>query len=174
MIELYTRFSIKVQEHLITLVDNQTLYAMPDNFMYHLRAFGEVPEDDTIEFVELAINESDQPLSIFFPDWKTVQIPKAILGSYVSILYATNPDHITTVQALDGVSIIQIPDTLVDCLLSYIGHRAHIGVKNDKGFEDSAHFKRFEFNCKKARDLGVAFPPEELTMKERIFNRGFV
>jgi hypothetical protein len=174
MIELYTRFPIRIKEHLITILDGQILYDMPSDFMYHLKAYGEVPEDITQKYIELGINESNEPSSIFFPDWKSVQIPSTILGSYVSIVYVANPDTVTKVQALDGVSVLDLPKSLIDCLLSYIGYRAHLGVKSDFSSETNAHWKRFERNCKKAEDLGVAFPIDELNTDMRIFIRGFL
>jgi hypothetical protein len=176
MIELYTRFPIRVKEHIITLLDETTLYDMPDDVSYPLKAYGEVPLTNNSEFetLELGINAVDEPLGIFFTDWKTVQIPVSVLGGYVSILYVSTPASITKVQALDGVTSIDLPDSLIDCLLSYIGYRGHLGVKSDLRSESNAHFKRFERNCEKAVNVGVAFPVEEMSMSNRVFTKGFL
>ena len=41
MLELYTRFPIRVEEHIINLLDNVTTYDMPADFMYATQAYGE-------------------------------------------------------------------------------------------------------------------------------------
>tara|TARA_R110000744_G_scaffold147612_5_gene260581 strand:+ start:5142 stop:5771 length:630 start_codon:yes stop_codon:yes gene_type:complete len=175
MVEIYTRFPIKVEEALIALEDDKVYYTMPDNFMYPLKAFGEVPETaDAMEVVQLSINDEEDPLSIFFNDWKTVQIPEATAGAHISIIYVANPIRITALQAEDEITSLAIPDSLIDCLLSYVGYRAHLGVKSDASSENNAHWKRFERSCKKAEELGVAFPSDSMTMPTRITDRGFV
>jgi hypothetical protein len=172
MVELYTRFPIKTEEHLVELQENTTMYEMPADFMYALSAYGEVPEDapktDTLRPVP--INEEDDPYSIFFPDWNTVQIPAVANGSYISIIYVAKPATITP----DNLDVeLELPDTLIDALVSYIGYRAHMGIRGDGQSDNNAHWQRFDRNCKKARELGVAFPVDSLRMSERITDRGF-
>lgn len=171
MIELYTRFPIKIEEYVIELQENTTIYEMPDNFMYALSAYGEVPEN-TPELVNpIAINEEDDPYSIFFPDWNTVQIPAVANGSYISIIYVAKP---TTVTGENLTEELELPDTLVDALASYIGYRAHLGVSGNAQAENNSHWLRFERNCVKARELGIAFPIDSLAMIKRLDTRGFV
>lgn len=171
MIELYTRFPIKVEEYIIELQENTTIYEMPDNFMYALSAYGEVPKN-TPELVHpIAINEEDDPYSIFFPDWNTVQIPAVADGSYVSIIYVAKP---TTVTSENLTEELELPDTLIDALASYIGYRAHLGVSGNAQAENNSHWLRFERNCVKAGELGVAFPIDSLAMIKRLDTRGFV
>ena len=173
LLELYKRFPIRIEEHIIELVDDQMYYEMPSNFMYALSAYGEIPEDSTESSKELSINNEDDPESVFFTDWNTLQIPAAVMGSVVSLSYVSKPTSITEVQADDGVTIIDLPDTLVDALLSYVGYRAHLGIKSDAQSENNAHWSRFERICKKAADLGVAYPSDSMEMSGRISNRGF-
>lgn len=170
MIELYTRFPIKTEEHIIALQENTTMYEMPANFMYALSAYGEVPEDAADLVRTVSINEEDDPYSIFFPDWNTVQIPAVANGSYISIIYVAKP---ATYTAEDLDVEIELPNTLVDALVSYIGYRAHMSVRGDAQSDNNAHWLRFDRSCKKARELGVAFPVDSLKMSERINDRGF-
>jgi hypothetical protein len=174
MVELYTRFPIKVKEVVVALSDSTVYHEMPKDFMYALQAFGETPKESLFTSMPLAINDEYDPLSIFFNDWNTVQIPASVTGAFVSILYVTKATSITKAEALDGVTEILLPDGLIDCLLSYIGYRAHMGVKSDSRSENNAHLERFERNCRKAEELGVAVPSESMVMGQRIFNRGFV
>jgi hypothetical protein len=174
MIELYSRFPLKFEENVVTLIANETYYPTPEGVLYPISAFSDNPEGYVEPHYDVAINDKTAQHSIFFNSWKIVEIPKSIEGTFVSILYALNPNYITKEQALDGITTIDIPTGLIDCLLSYIGYRAHIGIKNDAGFESSSGFKRFEFNCKKAEDLGVVFPVKDLSMGKRLFNKGFL
>lgn len=173
MLELYKRFPIKVEEYMVELVDDELYYAMPANFMYATAAYGEVSENTAEQTVELPINGEDDDKGVFFIDWNTLQVPKAVTGAFISILYVAKPDIITVAQAQDGITELAIPDTLVDCLLSYVGYRGHMGVKSDGQSENNAHWLRFERNIKKTRDLGVAFPSDTMGMPDRLAHRGF-
>lgn len=173
MLELHKRFPIKVEEYVVNLVDNQVYYDMPTNFMYALQAFGESPEDFTYKSSPIKINDDEDPLSVFFNTWNVIQIPAATSGGYVSLIYVAKPDPITKEQSLDGTTVLAISDTLVDCLLSYVGYKAHLGIKSDARSENNAHWQRFERNCKKVEELGVAFPSDSMSMAMRLGNRGF-
>ena len=173
MVELYTRFPIHIEEYVITLQDNVTYYDMPADFMYAIEAYGESTETGKVQTIPLAINEDHEPYGIFFNDWNTVQVPEPVTGAFISILYATKPTAITAEQAQDGTTELDLPDPLVDCLLSYLGYRAHLGVRGDAQSENNAHWLRFERNCTKARELGVAFPMDSLNMPTRVTDRGF-
>lgn len=175
MIELYTRFPIKVEEHVVELVEGTTFYEMPDNFMYAANAYGEPLETDPEQLVPISINVEDDPYSIFFPDWNTVQIPLVANSTYISITYVAKPTSIVnTVEAL--AATLEIPETLVDALASYVGYRGHLGVQGDGNAETNAHWIRFDRNCQKALDLGVAYPydADALWSSDRLSSRGFV
>lgn len=173
MLELYTRFPIKVEEYVVPLLEGVTEYAMPDNFMTALSAYGEEPASDSGIIVPVAINEETDPYSIFFPSWDKVQIPAVAEGAYVSIIYSAKPDLVANDE--EGLaSTLQLPSSLFDALASYIGYRAHLGVRGDGQAENNAHWQRFDRNCLKARDLGVAFSADSMVMETRLFSRGFV
>lgn len=173
MLEIYKRFPIKVEEHVINLISGTVYYEMPENFMYCIEAFGEQKENSTCSN-EISINDEEDLESIFFNDWNTVQVPFSVTGAYVSVIYVAKPTPITVTQAEDGVTTLDIPDTLIDVLLSYVGYRGHMGVKSDSQSENNAHWVRFERSCEKAIELGVAFPSDSSSMSGRITDRGFV
>jgi len=171
MLELYKRFPIKVEEHVIALVEGTTLYTLPTNFMYPLSAHGEVPENEINVMVELPINEEDDLLSVFFPNHTQVQIPAVEDGAIVSILYVPKPVRYTV---SDVALELDLPETLIEPLLHYIGYKAHLGIRSDAQTETNAHYVRFDASCKKARELGVAYPQDSLGMVGRLSRRGFV
>ncbi len=174
MTELYGRFPIKIEEYVISLIAGTSTYEMPSNFIQATDAYMEVDKDSDERFSRIGINDEDDEFSIYFNDWNTVQVPAALTGSYISVIYMAKPAGITVDQAEDGTTELDLPDSLVDCLLSYVGHRGHLGVKSDSQSETNTHWARFERNCAKARELGIAFPADTMSMNERINDRGFV
>lgn len=174
LLELYKRFPIKVNEHIVDLTSGVAYYEMPEDFMYVLEAWGEAKKESPTQDVPLGINDTDNPNSVYFIDWNTIQVPSSVTGSYVSLVYVAKPAIVTLEQAEDGVTKLDLPDTLMDALLSYVGYRGHLGVKSDSQSENNAHYARFERNCRKAIELGVAFPIDSMSMHERVADRGFV
>lgn len=172
VMELYKRFPLNVEEHIVDLEDNTVNYDLPLDFMYPLEAYGEVPENSQNPSApRISINDSDDPYSIFFPNYSQVQIPLVSSGDYVSIIYVTKPIPLTEA---DLNTDIGIPDTLIEALIYYVGFRAHTGIRSDGQSENNMHWIRFDQSCKKARELGVAYPLDSWTMVDRLQNRGFV
>ena len=173
MLEIYTRFPVKVEEHLITLDANETYYKMPSDFMYATYAYAEAPIDSLEQTVELHINDTDNDEGIYFTSWDTLQVPNPATGAVISVIYVTKPTAITEAQANDGLTELALPDMLIDALLSYVGYRGYMGVRADGKSENSSQWLRFERNCKKALENGVASPGESLSMDTRLSTRGF-
>ena len=59
MIELYKRFRLSTKEHLIALIDAQIEYTLPDDCMWLISAYGEIPENTNFSTYELSINNED-------------------------------------------------------------------------------------------------------------------
>lgn len=172
IMELYKRFPLAINEFIVDLEDNKIFYDLPSDFMYPLEAYGEVDENSTTkEAPELPINDTDEPFSIFFPNHTQVQIPVVASGEHISILYASKPPRLT-INDLNAE--LPIPDALIEALVYYIGFRAHTGIRSDGQSENSMHWIRFDQSCKKARELGVAYPLDSWNMPDRLSNRGFV
>lgn len=173
MIELYTRFPIRIEEHVVTVVEGTSTYEMPTDFMYATRVNGESTKTGTLKVTTLSVNEDDDSKGVVFTDWNTMQIDEPDTDEFIYITYVTKPTSITTDDAEDGVTELDLPDTLVDALLSYIGYRAHLGIRSDAQSENNSQWLRFERSCQKAIELGVAFPMETMTMPTRLGTRGF-
>ena len=173
MLELYTRFPIHVEEYVLTLVDGTSVYTMPTGFMYATRAYGESTKTGVLKAIPLTINEDEDPYGIFFTSWNTIQVDEPATDTSIYIDYVAKPVFVTSEEAEDGVTELDLPDTLIDALLSYIGYRAHLGIRSDSQSENNSHWLRFERSCKKARELGVAFPIGSMSMLNRIADRGF-
>lgn len=174
VLELYKRFPIKVKTHTVEITDSSIYYPMPDDFMYVIEAYKEIENSPYNETIPVAINDEEDPYSIFFTSWNTLQVPAVVEPQSISLTYVAKPANISVVQAEDGVSILDMPDALVDALLCYIGYRAHLGVKSDGQAENNAHWARFERSCSKAIELGVGSHSDYMGMTFRISARGFV
>ena len=174
MLELYTRFPVKTGEYTIALVDEVRYYDMPGDFMYATCAFTKIIENSKEKIAPVSINDDNDEHSIHFNDWNTVHVPASAAILDITVRYVPKPENITTSQANDGISPLDLPDTLIDCLLSYLGYRAHLGIRSDSQAENNSHWLRFDRNCKKALESGVAFPVDSLRMGTRIVDRGFV
>lgn len=171
MTELYKRFPLDTNEHIVALAEGTTTYTLPTDYMYYMSAFEEVDINGTIGISELAINDESNERSIFFPSHKEVQIPGSEDGAFVSIIYVAKPPRYTNSNLGDD---IDLPDTLINCLLHYIGYKAHLGISGNGQAETNAHFVRFERSCDIARDLGVSHPIDSLQTTNRLNQRGFV
>lgn len=170
VLELYKRFTLKVEEHIITLVDNVSIYEMPEDFMWLVSAYGEVDKQSPMLVNVLPINEEDNPLSINTVSWNKVQVPASSYGSYISCIYVASP-YMYLVSDLDNR--IDIPLQMVDPLLAYIGYRANSAIDTGVQTEDSAWYIRFENSCTRVRTEGMMNSNDMFT-NGRIDTRGFV
>ena len=171
LLELYKRFPLQVNEYVVTLADGVSLYTLPTDFMYILEVYGESTEGTSNELVPLSINDSSDPYSVFFPGYKQIQVPLSSDGSFISLLYAAKPPLYTED---DFAEILELPETLIECLVHYIGYKAHLGIRGDGQSENNAHYARFERSCQRALDLGVAHPIDSFKMVNRLTDRNFV
>lgn len=171
MLELYKRFPVNTKEHIIPLVDGTTTYALPSDFMYVLSAFEELPEGSETIASEIPINDEHDPKSIFLPNHTEVQVPLVADNSYISLIYIPKPPSYTEA---DLNTEIDIPETLIDCLLHYVGYKAYLGIRSDGQSENNAHYLRFERSCDRARELGVSHPLDSLQAPRKLADRGFV
>lgn len=171
IVELYKRFALKTEEHIITLQDGVTVYTMPEDFMYIIAAYEEVPDGATYNSVSVPINEENNPFSLNTISYDQVQIPLTVAGGYISIIYVPKPTKMTN---LDLAVELPIPGQLVTPLLDFIAYRGHAGITNNMQEEGNVNYLRFERNCEKAKDLGVGIAPDDVSMVGRIDTRGFV
>lgn len=170
LLELHKRFPLRVEQTVLTLSNTTTTFNLPSTFMYPLAAYGE-DKDGNIDMEHvLPINDESNPESIFFSTFKQVQVPDTLDGSSAVIVFAAKPDRYTA----DDLNIeLDLPETLIEPLLHYIGYKAQLGIRGDAQAETNAHWLRFDRSCKQAQDLGVAYPMDSWKMATRIYNRGF-
>ena len=181
LIELYKTFTINTEEVIITLgsegtegdpyiMVSDTVYKMPNDFMYLVTAYGEVPEKSRAVVAEIPINEEDNPLSVNMVGWDKVQVPLVVTGARISLIYGASPKWLSK-DELDAV--VPIPVQLLDPLLSYIAYKGLTSIESTAQEDDAVLWNRFEAECEKVKRLGL-FTGDDVAMGERIRTRGFV
>lgn len=170
VLELYKRFTLRNEEYVIALEDGVDIYTMPANYMWIVAAYGEVDIRSTEVVNQLPINEEDNPLSINSIGWNKIQVPVAVGGAYISIIYVASPDMYT----LDDMDVeIGLPVQMIEALLAYIGYKGNSTVDSGVQTEDNAWYMRFENSCGKLREYAMV-TSDDMYMNKRLSTRGFV
>ncbi len=170
MLELYKRFSLKVEETIIELQDMVDVYTMPSNYMWIVAAYGEVDIRSNETVNELPINEEDNPLSINTVGWNKIQVPLSVTGAYVSVIYVARPEMYLE-SDLDIE--VDLPPQMLEPLLAYIGYRANATIDSGVQTEDNAWYIRFDSSCNKIRQESM-INSDDMFMTNRLSKRGFV
>ena len=170
LLELYNIFALKTEEFLIELQDGVTIYDLPDDFMYITGAF-EVP-DNGENSKDVPINEEGNPYSINTINFRQVQVPLSMTGSYVSIIYVVKPTYLSATADLD--TELPIPDNMVQPLLNFVAYKAHGAIKLDgQQSEGDVYYMRFKRSCDDLKQRGTAIAADDLSMDTRLSTRGF-
>lgn len=180
LIELYKRFPMDTAEVILTLgsdgddsnpytMVSDTIYQMPDDFMYLIAAYDELPEDSLRTSSEIPINEEENVNSINTISWNKIQIPESVVGAHISLIYASSPVYFTSADLSETVPL---PMQMIEALLAYLGYQGHASVSVAEN-ENNIHYQRFEASCAKVKELGI-FTSDDLNMNLRWSNRGFV
>ena len=171
MVELYIRFALKRIEHVITVVEGQTVYDMPADFMYATSAFQKIFENNEFINQDVPLNEEMSYGSVFFPSYNKVQIPEDLKVAEITVIYVPKPVRYTK----DDRSLeLDLPEVLIDCRLSYLGYKGHLGVRSDGQSENNLHALRFERSIQKVKELGVCPTTDYYRTTNKIGTKGFV
>lgn len=170
MIELYKRFPLKTEEHIITLVEGTDIYTMPSDYMWMLTAYEEVDENSDEVVKVVPINEEDNPYSINTVSWNKVQVPVNVDGAYISIIYVAQPAILTQANLNDD---IDLPPQMIEALLNYIGYRGHGSLDGAINAENNTHLMRFEASCKRIVKEGM-FTPDDMSTNKKFYSGGWI
>jgi hypothetical protein len=171
MVELYKRFALKRKTYIITINVEDTLYSMPVDFMYPTSAFKKVLQGTKLVNEDVPINEELSYYSVFFPTYNQIQVPESLETTELTLLYVPKPIRYT----IDNLQVdIDLPEVLIDCLLSYIGYKGHLGVRSDGQSENNYHSLRFERSVLKAKELGVCPSTDYFRTTNKLNLKGFV
>lgn len=171
LVELYKRFSIATGEAMVTLSDGKTVYTldnaeadidMPGGSLLSIEAvYNEVGTEYTLN------NEKDAN-SVFQISWNQIQVPNAVTGGYLSVIYKESAVFLTAVT-----ESVKVPDSLIEALLHFIGYRAHGAIDGNIQAENNTHYQRFEASCTNVRNLGL-ITADDVMYKKTTQERGYV
>ncbi len=171
MIELYKRFALKRETYVINVNAEETLYDMPANFMYPTSAFKKVLQGTKLVNEDVPINEELSYHSVFFPAYNQIQIPETLEITELTLLYVPKPVR----YSINDLQLdIDLPEVLIDCLLSYLGYKGHLGIRSDGQSENNYHSLRFERSVLKAKELGVCPSTDYFRTTNKLNLKGFV
>jgi len=170
ILELYKRFPVETREEIVELQEGVDVYTMPDDYMYIVAAYDEVPEGSPAYVHSLPINEEDNIESVNTVSYNKVQVPLRTDGAYISIIYVAYPPVYEESMLADEV---MIPRTMLEALTAYVGYKGKSSIDNMPQGENNVHYRQFEIACDKIDRLGV-FSRDDLGMTDRVNNRGFI
>ena len=178
LLALYVKFPLRSEEFLIELQDGQSIYDLPEDFMYMTGAYETADEDSDTTVVTLPINEEGNLYSVNTVNYRQVQIPLSVSGAYVGIIYVARPELLTPDEPTEedaGIDAeIPLPEQLIEALINYVASKAHGGIVVDgQATQAATYYRRFERLCDEYDLRGVGIAADDLEMPERKFLRGF-
>jgi hypothetical protein len=171
LLELYTRFVVKTEEHIVELQDGKTIYSMPKDYLKMSSAWEPVKEADTTVMKPLPVNEETNVYSVNTISYNEIQVPVSTTGGLISIIYIPKP---VKMDIGELGKELPIPDQLITPLLNFVAYKAHSGIDSGVQTEDSVHYVRFERSCDKVESLGYGVASDDLSMESKFLSRGFV
>ena len=173
LIALYSRFQLATEEAIVRLRPDipKTVYTM-DSTDADVRVGGQAMADDQFMGIvaafnedgsEIVVNDDKSPYSIFTVSYNQVQVPLLAESTYVSVIYRCNPTLVVPTYDDSGNASeadVPAPMQLLECLLHYVGYRAHGAVNGSINTEHNTHYMRYEAACKQAEQLGILTPDD--------------
>jgi len=183
LIALYNRFMLKSVEVIVALQDLKMTYKL-DGTDNDVTVNGLPVEEGTLikllgafnEAGAVSINNEYDEYSVFTPSYDSIQVPFAISGDYLSLVYKVFPDLVSYNDDGNGNAEdtdVRLPLTLLEPLLHYIGYRAHGSLDGNINAESNTHLMRFEASCKRVEELGVV-PTDSVEMDANGSTRGML
>jgi hypothetical protein len=155
VLKLYGRFLLEVKEAIITLQDNKVLYALDSTDVDVL--VNDAPiTDDTFNSIlnvfsdagEVSVNNEYDEFSVFTPTYNTIQVPTALTGNFISVLYRTTPEFLLF-ETGDSTDVsIKLPLVLLEPLIHYTAYLAHSSVTSGVDTESHSYYMKYEASCK--------------------------
>ena len=160
--ELYRRFNLSIKSETVLINKDLSLYELknPDVSMllgiYDRRGF--------------PLKETDVTDSLDY-DYKIINYRSFIIRRpFEGLLYAVY--KASPIELKDGDDIIDLPDAMIDALLTYIAYIGHSTINRDNINEASAYSQRFDLACRELEMQGYKIPLHTETLA--LHAKGFV
>jgi hypothetical protein len=172
LIDLHKKFLLKVEEHLIDVQYQKSVYSMPDDYMYLLDVSNLGLTDATnapsdFKVTSVPINSESDSNSIYTPYYNKVQIPSVFFKHTLSLIYAAAPERVISEE-----DELELPMQLLECLLLYIGYQAYASMDVKALAAENTFYNRYIQACEQVKQLGTVGANSYIT--HIIHDRGFV
>lgn len=154
--ELYRRFNLRIEV--------ETILTNPDLALYELRS----KNVDLLLSVYNGKGEELKQTDILggFYDYKVMNYRSFLMRSpkndALFAVYKASPERLTSPD-----DYIDLPDSMFDALLSYVGYMGHSTINKDNINEASAYAKRFDSSCQDLENQGyrVSLTTESISLR---------
>lgn len=174
MLELYKRFFLSSKEIDIQQYEQITTYLLDSKYAqsnvaslepvkFIMDSLDDPFQDDILKIEEvydedgnrLPLNKQDEELSIFTPNYKSIQIHSPNENNMVSVQYRASHPWIEYDIIMDPEVIeLMLPLSLYDALLQYVAYKHLIKTGLDSS-QAAQYYSMFEASCKVVEDHGL-------------------
>ena len=160
--ELYRRFNLSIKSETVPINENLNLYELrnPDVsllFSVYDKLGRELKQTDIF-------NSNDYDYKLL--NFRSFLLKKPFNGMLFAV-YKASP-----IVFKDPDDIIDLPDAMIDALLTYVAYAGHSTINRDNINEASAYSQRFDLACRELEMQGYKVPLNNETLA--LQSKGFV
>lgn len=172
VLALYSKFQLDTRELIINVRTDKSDYVLDGTDV-------DVSMDADTEVLQLVeaydeqgligINNEAARYSIYTISYDSVQVPGAVDGARIGIIYKPVPTDVEFIDAGEGVATeatIRLPAGLTTALLAHIGYSANVSIE-----DNAAYLAKYERACLEAIKNGVV-PSDALNID--VIEKGWV
>lgn len=160
--ELYRRFNLSIKSETILINENLSLYELRNPDVSLLLS---IYDKSGRELKQTDISNSNDY------DYKLLNFRSFLLKKpFNGVLFTAYKASPTVFK--DSDDIIDLPDTMIDALLTYVAYMGHSTINRDNVNEASAYSQRFDTACRELEMQGYKIPLHTETLA--LHAKGFV
>lgn len=192
--QLYKEFFLRSEEHYIALSEEKTTYKLHTDYAQtnvdspidiadrYIMDTTDNPFYDNIlhiesvfdeDGVELPLNDATQDLSVYTPNFRTIQVPYPEDGMTIAVQFrATHPVIPYTDETFDPSTVeVELPNSLHEALILYITGRMLRPMGGERTADSMAYFQLYKDSIQIVKDEGLEIQVEH--NNERFEDRGW-
>jgi len=167
--EIYIQQYSQIATYVLSSKYAQTNIASAEPIKYIMDTVQNPFLDDVLKIEEvydeegnkLPMNDVTEDLSVFTPNYRSVQVPYPVDANTMAVQYrAAHPKIIYTRDINPAEIEVEVPNSLHEALLYYVASRYATSVGGDGGNEGNTYFQKFEDSCNKVDEYGLEVQAE--------------
>jgi hypothetical protein len=191
LLKLYTRFILKEKDVVIQTVDHITNYHFLKKYALSVYQVGQIEypyiqdlvaepfQEDMIKILavyndcgqELPLNDDERLSSLFTPQARVLQVPRAVTGIGLSVLYQARHMPLTLGEL---EAEIELPDVLHSALSAYIAYKVYTNMNTaESTAKAQEHLGNYEGTCLEAETKDL-LSTSISTTNSRFKKRGWI